>query len=198
MLANGDVSEVPVGKTKKWIAVPENCERRSTKSFSLSRGIWRGANCASSLALARSASFAFCCASAARAFASATVARDDSASADSRTVSLFNSAILSRAAAVSFLASAIRASASLWTMSASEYPTQPDTKSAVAVIPPATSDMTIAQRNTLSQNDSENPHTPLPLWPLIFFLICLWSSILASIRLLVKRRKRSGTTDGAP
>jgi hypothetical protein len=104
---------------------PDNSFSRTLAS---SREMKRGDIFASSFVLARRSASAFSLASAARAVASATIARDDSASADSRAVCVFSSAILPRAAAVSFLASAIRTSASCCAIAASWYPTQPDTK----------------------------------------------------------------------
>lgn len=139
----------------------ENRLRREPSSDCWSLVSLLAATLSSSLTRANFSSSAFCFASAARSSALATC--------------LFNSAIFSFD--------------SIWIRAETLLPTNADMKAAVTLIPPATAAIMIAKRTTDSHDSKDRPIADLPLWPLVFFLICLWFSIVGFIYLIQKRHR---------
>jgi hypothetical protein len=87
---------------------------------------------------------------------------------------------------------------SRWITSVILYLTNAEIKADVTLIAPAQAAITVAQKNTESQKLSDRPHniilSPLPLWPIILCLVCLWVSVIGFIYFLFQRsneRKRN-------
>ncbi|MBI5569011.1 MAG: hypothetical protein HY914_03615 [Desulfomonile tiedjei] len=133
------------------------------KGFSLSRKAraWLcdndlGANFSSILTLANRSCSAFSFASAAFAFASAALCT----------------------------ATKILSLDSRWTTSETRLATIPEMKAEVTLIPPAIAAIIAAHEDTAFQCDKDSSHIDFswpPLWPIVFFLVCLWLSITAFV-----------------